>query len=83
MSGVYGPDEGWLEVDGAKVQFDSPRAARAGGIEVVYQDLALAALGEARGERFLDAVHPVDADPGARRAVEQRGLSGVALESRQ
>lgn len=41
MSGVYQPDEGALEVDGKRVSFDSARSARAGGIEAVYQDLAL------------------------------------------
>ena len=41
MSGVLRPDVGTLEVDGKPVHFDSPRAARAGGIEAVYQDLAL------------------------------------------
>lgn len=41
MSGVVQPDEGAIEVDGQKVHFDSPRSARAGGIEAVYQDLAL------------------------------------------
>ena len=41
MSGVYQPDGGALEVGGREVSFDSPRGARAGGIEAVYQDLAL------------------------------------------
>ncbi|MEX0676630.1 MAG: ATP-binding cassette domain-containing protein [Pirellulales bacterium] len=41
MSGVHPPDEGTLEVDGNAVTFESPRSARAGGIEAVYQDLAL------------------------------------------
>ena len=41
MSGVYQPDSGALEVGGREASFDSPRSARAGGIEAVYQDLAL------------------------------------------
>lgn len=41
MSGVYQPDEGTLEINGQEVSFDSPRSARASGIEAVYQDLSL------------------------------------------
>jgi simple sugar transport system ATP-binding protein len=41
MSGVYQPDEGSLEISGQEVSFDSPRDARASGIEAVYQDLSL------------------------------------------
>jgi D-xylose transport system ATP-binding protein len=42
LAGALQPDEGHLEVEGVPVQFSSPAAARAGGIETVYQDLALA-----------------------------------------
>jgi simple sugar transport system ATP-binding protein len=42
LSGVLHPDRGYLEMDGAEVQFDTPAAARAHGLETVYQDLALA-----------------------------------------
>ncbi len=41
MSGVYQPDDGMLEINGQNVSFDSPRSARASGIEAVYQDLSL------------------------------------------
>jgi simple sugar transport system ATP-binding protein len=41
MSGVHKPDAGTMEVDGARVRFESPGDARAAGIEAVYQDLAL------------------------------------------
>ncbi|MDO8188591.1 ATP-binding cassette domain-containing protein [Conexibacter sp. JD483] len=43
LAGVHSPDEGQLLVDGEPVDFNSPVDARAHGIEVVYQDLALAA----------------------------------------
>ncbi len=43
LAGVHSPDEGQLLVDGEPVSFGSPVDARAHGIEVVYQDLALAA----------------------------------------
>lgn len=42
LSGVLHPDQGHLEVDGQPVHFDAPAAARAHGVETVYQDLALA-----------------------------------------
>jgi len=41
FSGVEVPDEGAVLVDGQPVVFDSARAARAAGIESLYQDLAL------------------------------------------
>jgi simple sugar transport system ATP-binding protein len=41
LSGVHQPDSGVVEVDGQPVHFDSPASAREGGIEAVYQDLAL------------------------------------------
>ncbi len=42
LAGVLHPDQGNLEVDGVSMRFGSPAAARAAGIETVYQDLALA-----------------------------------------
>ncbi len=42
LSGLYPPSKGSLFFDGKKVQFHSPRDARNLGIEMVYQDLALA-----------------------------------------
>jgi simple sugar transport system ATP-binding protein len=42
LSGAIAPDEGTIEFRGAPVKFDGPTAARAHGIETVYQDLALA-----------------------------------------
>jgi ribose transport system ATP-binding protein len=41
ISGVYRLDAGTVEIDGAPVDPGSPAAARALGIETVYQDLAL------------------------------------------
>lgn len=42
LAGVLQPDTGHLEVDGEEVRFRDPAAARAVGVETVYQDLALA-----------------------------------------
>lgn len=38
LTGVYSPDQGTIYINGNKVLFSSPRAARAMGIETVYQD---------------------------------------------
>jgi simple sugar transport system ATP-binding protein len=42
IAGVHTPDTGHLEIDGERVDVDSPSRARELGIETVYQDLALA-----------------------------------------
>ena len=41
LSGFHQPDAGAIILNGQEVRFNSPRAARAHGIETVYQDLAL------------------------------------------
>jgi ABC-type sugar transport system ATPase subunit len=41
ISGVHHLDSGTVEIDGAAVSLGTPAAARAAGIETVYQDLAL------------------------------------------
>ena len=41
LSGVHEPTEGTLYYEGDPVEFPNPSAARARGIETVYQDLAL------------------------------------------
>ncbi len=42
LSGAYQADRGHIHVDGAVVRISAPADARALGIEMVYQDLALA-----------------------------------------
>jgi D-xylose transport system ATP-binding protein len=42
IAGIYPIDSGTIEFDGREVTVDGPRAAADLGIEVVYQDLALA-----------------------------------------
>jgi simple sugar transport system ATP-binding protein len=41
LSGVYAPTTGTIRMDGKEVHFSSPLDARAAGIEMIYQDLAL------------------------------------------
>ena len=42
LSGAYIPDEGEIYLEGQKVHFTGPEDARQRGIEMVYQDFALA-----------------------------------------
>ena len=42
FSGAYIPDEGEVLINGRQVTFESPMDARRQGIEMVYQDYALA-----------------------------------------
>lgn len=42
LSGLHAPSKGEMYVEGVPVRFASPRDARRRGIEMVYQDLALA-----------------------------------------
>jgi simple sugar transport system ATP-binding protein len=55
LSGAHRPDEGELLVDGAAVEFHSPRDARALGIATVYQDLAMVPLMSVWRNFFLGA----------------------------
>jgi rhamnose transport system ATP-binding protein len=41
LAGVYRPDAGTIEIDGAPVELDSPAAALAAGIAVIYQEPTL------------------------------------------
>jgi len=41
LAGAVRPDEGRIELDGVETTIDSPRAARAHGIGIVYQELTI------------------------------------------
>jgi simple sugar transport system ATP-binding protein len=53
LSGAYIPDEGEILLDGKKVNLTDPFHARQLGIEMVYQDLALANNLDVTGNVFL------------------------------
>jgi ABC-type sugar transport system ATPase subunit len=53
LSGAYTPDEGEIFLDGEKVHFTDPWHARQMGIEMVYQDLALANNLDVTGNVFM------------------------------
>lgn len=53
LTGVYQPDGGTIEFDGQRVDFHTPSASRDKGIEMVYQDFALADNLDVRTNVFL------------------------------
>jgi simple sugar transport system ATP-binding protein len=53
LSGVYGPSGGTITFDGRETRFSNPLQARAQGIEVIYQDLALCEDLDATANIFL------------------------------
>jgi simple sugar transport system ATP-binding protein len=53
IAGNFPPTEGHMALDGAPVAFDRPAAAREAGIEVMYQDLAIAENLTAAANVFL------------------------------
>lgn len=53
LTGAYQPDSGEIYLEGRRVRFASPADSRAAGIEMVYQDLALAGNLTVTGNIFL------------------------------
>ncbi len=53
LSGAYVPDEGGIFIEGNPVHYSSPMEARRRGIEMVYQDYALADNLDVAGNVFL------------------------------
>ncbi|WP_053385649.1 ATP-binding cassette domain-containing protein [Leucobacter japonicus] len=53
LTGVYQPDHGTIRMDGDAVSFPSPAVSRSAGIEMVYQDFALADNLDVRTNIFL------------------------------
>lgn len=53
LTGVYQPDGGSIKIDGRPVSFPTPAVSRTAGIEMVYQDFALADNLDVRTNIFL------------------------------
>jgi simple sugar transport system ATP-binding protein len=53
LTGVYAPDRGRIYVEGKLVSFKSPEDSRRLGIEMIYQDLALAKKQDVASNIFL------------------------------
>lgn len=91
MTGVIQPNSGELLLDGERVVFDTPTAARSAGIETVYQDLAVAPeldpaanlyLGrELKRKGVLGALGMLDKKEMKRRARDEFARLGVTLRS--
>ncbi len=80
LSGVESPDEGELRVAGRPVVIDSPLAARALGIETVYQDLALADDLSAPANLFLGREHVKPGLLGKLGVLDRRRMEAEAAE---
>ncbi|PSR20523.1 MAG: sugar ABC transporter ATP-binding protein [Sulfobacillus acidophilus] len=91
MSGALQPDRGDILIQGRKVRFDSPIAARRQGIETVYQDLALAPHLSVKANLFLNreelrpgllgALGFLDERRMAREAVKKLELLRIKIKS--
>jgi simple sugar transport system ATP-binding protein len=57
LSGVHQPDAGTIRFQGEPVSFQSPRDSRGAGIEMIYQDLALAQNLDVVANVFLGREH--------------------------
>ncbi|GAA4537098.1 ATP-binding cassette domain-containing protein [Pseudonocardia xishanensis] len=89
IAGIHPMDSGTARFRGEEVRLDGPRAASELGIEVVYQDLALADnldvvqnmfLGRERGSRWLlDEVQMEEATRETLAALSVRTVSSVRL----
>lgn len=90
LSGLHPQSNGDLLVEGRTVHFHSPRDARDRGIEMVYQDLALAGnlkisenifLGRERTRRFLGLLPVVDHRANEERAREHLDKLKIHVKS--
>jgi simple sugar transport system ATP-binding protein len=90
LSGLYPPSMGELLVDGMPVRFTSPKDARDRGIEMVYQDLALAGnmridenifLGREQTRRWLGLLNLVNSRDSEHRAREHLDKLRIEVKS--
>jgi simple sugar transport system ATP-binding protein len=90
LSGMHAPTKGELLISGKPVHFRSPRDARARGIEMVYQDLALAGnmridenifLGREQRRRLLGFLPIVDHKASAQQAQEHLDKLKIHVKS--
>ena len=78
FSAVLRPDAGTIELEGSPVSFASPAAARAAGIETVYQDLALAGNMAVWANIFLG--RELTRGPRALHVLDKRGMAARSRE---
>ena len=78
IAGNFHPTHGTLRLDGEEHRFDRPLDARAAGIEVVYQDLALADNVSAAANVFLG--RELTRRVGPFRFLDHRAMNARALD---
>jgi simple sugar transport system ATP-binding protein len=83
LSGVHHQDEGEIRMDGEKVSFGSPRAAKERGIATVFQDLATVPLMSIWRNFFLGSEPTIGVGPIRRIDIGEAALgvkqSGIVL----
>lgn len=78
IAGNFPPTEGTIRLEGAAVMFDRPAAARDAGIEVMYQDLAIAENLTAAANVFLG--REIHRRVGPLRMLDHKGMNRRAAE---
>jgi simple sugar transport system ATP-binding protein len=71
LTGVHKPDEGEIHFNGEQVHFHSPQDSRAVGIEMIYQNLALAPNLDVVANVFLGREYRRAAVPGLVRFLDE------------
>src|SRR5574341_385448 len=80
LTGVHQPDEGEIWFDGRRVNFDSPRDSRAMGIEMIYQNLALARNLDVVANVFLGREHTRPTLGGVLRWLDERRMEAESWD---
>lgn len=78
LTGVYQPDEGEIYFSGRRMRFNSPHDSRNAGIEMVYQDLALAGNLHVAGNIFLGRELAKKSLGGLFRFLDHKGMAHEA-----
>jgi ABC-type sugar transport system ATPase subunit len=81
VSGVHSAEEGTIVFEGRKVDFSSPIAARDGGIETTYQDLALAQNLDVPANIFLGREMRRRVLGGLLKPLDDRAMLQASLDS--
>jgi ribose transport system ATP-binding protein len=81
LSGVYGPDEGVIRIDGNPVKFASPRQAQAAGIATIFQELDLVPSLNVAANLFLgrELMRAGRLDDAAMRAEARKRLEAIDI----
>jgi simple sugar transport system ATP-binding protein len=82
ISGVFGYEDGDIELDGRRIAFSTPQEARDNGIETIYQDLALADNLSIGANIFLGR-EPMKRLFGVLPVIDRQKMADVAKETMQ